>query len=117
MPAVKYKCKFCGREFEAKDMDVNQSDIPAYCPHCGKVMWDDMNQYAILVAEHLGIYEFDVNGDWIEYWSFFSGEGFVFVQYDMVTGREFRDGFIPITFGTERPMPKFLGHHYNYRCG
>lgn len=121
MEKVKYKCGFCGEEVTADQMDRNQQDIPAYCPFCEKVAWKDKDQYAVLVAEEKGIYEYDRNGDWLEYWSYFSGEGYRFIQYDMLTGNEFRDGFIPIpaadTFVDGRPIPKFLRGHYNYNCG
>lgn len=121
MQKVKYKCGFCGEEVTADQMDRNQQDIPAYCPFCEKVAWKDKDQYAVLVAEEKGIYEYDRNGDWLEYWSYFGGEGYRFIQYDMLTGNEFRDGFIPIpaadTFVDGRPIPKFLRGHYNYNCG
>ena len=125
---IKFKCEFCGNESTAFDMDMDERDIPAYCPHCGKRQWKDREEYGRLVAEHIGVYEFVVNGNWLEYWSFYPGEGFRFVQFDLTTGEENRDGFIPWKKEDGIPVPSFLKEvdannealwwcKYNYNIG
>lgn len=81
-----------------------------------------MEHEALIYAEKIGICEYVVNEDWIEYWSFFPGEGFRFVQRNLITGEENRDGLIPWDKNCGRPRPKFLINErgwtiYNYICG
>ena len=116
------KCKFCGAEVDFAEMILDEHDAPKYCPHCERSAWEDMTHPALLYAEAKGVYEYKVNGEWVEYWSFFSGEGFRFVQHNLITGEEFRDGFIPWTMHDGKPLPRFLygengGALYNYNCG
>ncbi len=115
------KCKYCGRESDAAELDFDQHDRPAYCPECTRNCWD-MTHPALVYAEHHGIYEYEVNGLWIEYWSFFNGEGFRFIRHHLITGEENRDVLIPWTSQDGYPVPKFLmsengGCRYNYNCG
>lgn len=76
---------------------------------------------ALFHAEKIGVYEYLLNGDWMEYWSLFD-DGFYFIRYNVQDGTELRDGFIPWTKQDGRPVPEFLitehGHtKYNYFCG
>ena len=74
---------------------------------------------AIRYSESIGVYEFDVNGHFMEYWTFYGGEGWYFVRYDLKAGKEvFRGAKIPDTSLT----PKFLltedgAAKYNYMEG
>jgi len=78
---------------------------------------------ALFHAEKIGVYEYKLNGDWMEYWSYFPGEGFRFIQYNVQDGMEYRDGFIPWDLQRDRrPIPAFLisehgGTLYNYNIG
>lgn len=83
---------------------------------------------ALCYAEQIGVIEYSVNGKWIEYWSFFPGEGFRFIQRNLDTGEENREGFIPWTLESGRPLPEFLKEtdpnndavwwcRYNYNVG
>lgn len=73
-------------------------------------------------AEQIGVYEYKVNGKFMEYWSFFSGEGFRFIQFNLLTGEERREGFIPWRREDGIPVPAFLKSAsgttlYNYNVG
>jgi len=77
-------------------------------------------QRALVRAEETGVYEYSVNGKYMEYWSFYGpNEGWFFVRYDLEEGREaFRGANIPFD-GT---VPKFLltgdgATKYNYMTG
>lgn len=118
---MKCKCKFCGRESDSDELILNEHDVPTYCPHCERSAWD-MSRPALIYAERYGIYEYKVNGMWIEYWSFFSGEGFRFIRHHLLTGEENRDVLIPWTAQDDMPVPAFLrsengGCLYNYNVG
>lgn len=90
-----------------------------------------MNYYeqkALLYCEDKGISEYLVNGEWLEYWSFFPGEGFRFIRRNLDTNEEVRDGFIPWDKRDGRPVPAFLKEvdannealwwcKYNYNIG
>ena len=118
---MKCKCKFCGRVSDAEELELNEQDIPTYCPECERSAWD-MSEPALQYAENRGIYEYKVNGMWIEYWSFFSGEGFRFIRRHLLTGDENRDVLIPWDRQCGYPVPAFLksktgGCLYNYNVG
>lgn len=73
-------------------------------------------------AEERGIIEYDVNGMFMEYWSFYGqSEGWYFVRYDLAHKKEvFRGANIPWTGMTS--IPKFLltesgATKYNYMTG
>ena len=74
---------------------------------------------ALRYAESIGIYEYEVNDHFIEYWSFFGNEGWYFIRHDLEAGKEvFRganipwDGLIPRFLLTEDGATK-----YNYMEG
>lgn len=74
---------------------------------------------ALRYAESIGVYEYEVNDHFIEYWSFFGNEGWYFIRYDLEAGKEvFRganipwDGLIPRFLLTESGATK-----YNYLEG
>lgn len=35
-----YTCGYCGESVRVSEMDMNEHDIPAYCPHCGHCDWN-----------------------------------------------------------------------------
>lgn len=124
---MKRKCQFCGAEIEITEEMLGESKID--CPECGHYICAEIEAQALLYAEKIGIYEYSVNEDgWLEYWSFFPGEGFRFIQHNLNTGEEHRDGFIPWDKNSEIPIPMFLREwnpegplnwrtHYNYGVG
>lgn len=80
---------------------------------------------ALCHAEEIGVSEYKVNGDWMEYWSLFPGEGFYFIRWNTEDGEEIRRLAIPAEdqdrYGG-MPIPAFLiGEHggtlYNYGIG
>lgn len=82
----------------------------------------DYNQKALEYAESIGVYEYKVNGKYMEYWSFYGqGEGWYFVRYDLEAGKEvFRGANIP--WDPDAKIPAFLlaangGTMYNYMEG
>ena len=118
---MKAKCKFCGAEVEIEEMDLDEHDSPTYCPHCERRAWD-ASKIALIYAENIGVSEYKVNGLWIEYWSFFPGEGFRFIRHNLASGEENRDVLIPWEPTGVYPVPAFLkGEHggtlYNYCIG
>ena len=118
---VKCKCNVCGKISDADDLDLDSTDSPAYCPNCESSDFD-MTECALRYAEAHGIYQYYVNNLWIEYWSFFKGEGFRFVRHHLLTCDENRETFIPWTPFDNEPIPKFLisedgGRLYNYNVG
>lgn len=76
---------------------------------------------AIKYAEDIGVYEFKMNGKFMEYWSFFGkSEGWYFVRYDLEHKKEvFRGANIP--WDSAAGVPAFLhgpnGTSYNYFTG
>lgn len=83
----------------------------------------DLELKALAHAEEIGVYEYKVNGNVMEYWSFFGSEGWYFVRFDLDLGKEvFRGANIPWDESIERPVPAFLvaeggGLLYNYMQG
>ena len=82
----------------------------------------DWRREAIRRAELIGVYEYAVNGRFMEYWSFFgTGEGWYFIRYDLERGKEvFRGANIP--WDDEARIPAFLktedgATKYNYLEG
>lgn len=58
-------------------------------------------------AEAIGVTEYNVNGRFMEYWSFYGGLGWYFVRHDLDKGEDvFRGANIP--FGEDSPIPAFL---------
>lgn len=124
---MKRKCQFCGTEVEITEDMLGDSKID--CPECGHYICAEIEAQAILYAEKTGVSEYEVNEDgWFEYWSFFPGEGFRFVQHNLNTGEERRDGFIPWQKDDGIPVPSFLREFdpnndalwwckYNYNIG
>ena len=122
---MKKTCNFCGAEIDLHEVVPDMSHVD--CPKCGSYLMAEIEHQAICYAEKIGVYEYDVNEDgWMEYWSFFPGEGFRFVQHNLNDGEEKRDGFIPWDKGM--PIPMFLREfnpdgplmwktHYNYNVG
>jgi hypothetical protein len=76
---------------------------------------------ALRYAETVGIIEYQVNGNLMEYWSFFSGEGWYFIRRDLDKEEDvFRGAHIP--FIPEMGVPSFLKTNggatlYNYNIG
>lgn len=74
---------------------------------------------ALMYAESIGIYEYEVNDHFIEYWSFFGNEGWYFIRHDLESGKDvFRGANIP----WEGLIPRFLltesgATKYNYLEG
>jgi hypothetical protein len=82
----------------------------------------DWEAEALKYAETVGIYEYELNGRFMEYWSFYGqGEGWMFVRYDLEQRREaFRGANIP--WDGEAQIPRFLltpdrATKYNYLVG
>lgn len=82
----------------------------------------DYDQKALEHAERIGVYQYKVNGHYMEYWSFFGqDEGWYFVRYDLDAGKEvFRGANIP--WDDNAGIPAFLlaangGTLYNYMEG
>ena len=82
-----------------------------------------MNSYhrkALARAEKIGVYEYEVNGKYMEYWSFYGSEGWYFVRFDLDEDKEvFRGANIPWDGKT---IPAFLktesgNTKYNYITG
>lgn len=81
----------------------------------------DYDQKALEYAEKIGVYEYKVNGKYMEYWSFYGHEGWYFVRYDLEAGKEaFRGANIP--WDDNAGIPAFLRTEkgatlYNYMEG
>ena len=82
----------------------------------------DYEHKALVRAEDIGVYEYKVNGHYMEYWSFFGNpEGWYFVRYDLDAKKEvFRGANIP--WDADAGIPAFLiaeggGLLYNYMEG
>lgn len=70
----------------------------------------DYAKAALEYAENNGIYEYQVNGRYIEFWNFYS-DGWYFVRYDLVDKAEvFRGAHIPLIFDKNGyiSIPAFL---------
>ena len=81
----------------------------------------DWNQKALIHAEYIGVYEYEVSANIMQYWSYYGpAEGWVFVMYDLESNAEiFRGANIPwMGF-----IPEFLkdpitgSTRYNYMVG
>ena len=115
-------CKFCGKTFDVEQLDSDEFDAPRWCPECGKDDWKDMSEEALRYAESIGVYEYEVQGQYMEYWSFFTGEGFRFIRRNLITDEEDRETLIPWTPDCCWPTPRFLrteygATRYNYNVG
>jgi hypothetical protein len=84
----------------------------------------DWEAEALEYAESIGVYEYKVNGRFIEYWSFYGkSEGWYFIRYDLREKRErFRGANIPWDDEVRLPAPGFLrtksgATKYNYMVG
>lgn len=81
----------------------------------------DWQHDALVYAERIGVYEYKVNGKYMEYWSFYGEEGWYFVRYDLEAAKEtFRGANIP--WEPDEKIPAFLltsdgGTLYNYMEG
>lgn len=84
-------------------------------------MMSELENKALKHAEDIGVYEYKVNGKYMEYWSFYGHEGWYFVRYDLEAGKEvFRGANIP--WEPDEKIPAFLiaangGTMYNYMEG
>ena len=66
-------------------------------------------QEALKYAEEIGVIEYKVNGNLMEYWSFFGSEGWFFIRYDLDKKKEiFRGANIPFDEDISTPIPAFL---------
>ena len=79
---------------------------------------------ALKHAEEIGVLEWKVNGNIMEYWSFFGqGEGWYFVRHDLDKKKDvFRGANIPWDSSLPQPIPAFLMTErgatlYNYMQG
>lgn len=83
----------------------------------------DYEEKALRRAENIGLYEYKVNGKYMEYWSFYDSEGWYFVRIDLDEMREvFRGANIPWNGDKKHGIPAFLisktgGLLYNYNIG
>ena len=83
----------------------------------------DYEKKALCHAENIGVYEYKVNGKYMEYWSFYDGEGWYFVRIDLDEMREvFRGANIPWNGDKVNGIPAFLKTEtgatlYNYMIG
>ena len=81
----------------------------------------DYDQKALVHAEDIGVYEYEVNGKYMEYWSFYGSEGWYFVRHDLDENKDvFRGANIP--WDAEIGIPRFLlsdlgRTKYNYMTG
>lgn len=79
----------------------------------------DYKHRALVHAEKIGVYEYKVNGKYMEYWSFFGNEGWWFIRHDLDEGKDvFRGANIP----WDGVIPAFLKDEngstlYNYMEG
>lgn len=84
-------------------------------------MMSELENKALKHAEDIGVYEYKVNGKYMEYWSFYGHEGWYFVRYDLEAGKEvFRGANIP--WDDKAGIPIFLrtedgSTKYNYMEG
>ena len=81
----------------------------------------EYKQKALIHAEHIGVYEYTVNGKYMEYWSFYE-DGFHFMRVDLDTNDGSEVGYIPWYKGDGYPIPAFLlsdagATLYNYCTG
>ena len=78
-------------------------------------------ELALKRAEEIGVYEYRVNGKYMEYWSFYGNEGWYFVRHDLDEGKDvFRGANIP--WIDDNVIPAFLktddgATKYNYMTG
>ena len=81
------------------------------------------DQEALKHAEEIGVIEYRVNGNLMEYWSFFGSEGWYFIRYDLDKKKDiFRGANIPLDSSLPQPIPAFLMTEcgstlYNYMQG
>lgn len=83
---------------------------------------DLFDQLALRHAEDIGVYEYKVNGQYMEYWSLFD-EGFYFFRTDLNTLEREEVCHLHWAKGEGYPVPAFLltdgtgFTKYNYFCG
>lgn len=82
---------------------------------------NDYNRIALCHAEDIGVYEYKVNGKYMEYWSMFD-EGFYFFRTDLDTFERTEVCFLHWEKDEGFPVPAFLltsegFTKYNYFCG
>lgn len=99
------------------------------CETYKRVLWDsgaldkEYQEKALKRAEEIGVIEYNVNLNLMEYWSFYESEGWYFVRYDLDSKTEvFRGANIPFNRSLPKPIPAFLlskngGCLYNYCVG
>ena len=109
--------KYGGTEFVPEDFSKKPPENPI-----GGLQASDWQEEALKYAESIGIYEYEVNDKYIEYWSFFGRhEGWYFVRYDLEKQETaFRGANIP--WDDDAQIPKFLLRpngctRYNYMVG
>ena len=81
----------------------------------------DYKEKALRYAEEHGMYEYKVNGKYMEYWSLYS-DGFHFYRVDLDTEAWEEAGAIAWDVQEGKPVPAFLKTEtgttlYNYYCG
>ena len=112
------------------DQEISDSDVIDKYGMIGFVDGDfsspsaDWEAWALKYAESIGVYEYKVNGRFIEYWTFYGQEeGWYFIRYDLREHREkFRGANIPWDDEAHLPAPRFLrtkggATKYNYMVG
>lgn len=102
--------------------EFSEDDFTCSCHGQTTKVERDWKAEALKHAEATGVYEYAVNGRFMEYWSFFGqGEGWYFIRYDLGCGKEvFRGANIP--WDDEAKVPAFLltesgATKYNYMVG
>lgn len=79
---------------------------------------DDYDKMALARVEKIGVDVYEVNGKYLEYWSYFGTEGFYFVRHDLDSGKDvlrkqcIPDGMVPRFLCDGELRPK-----YNYMKG
>ena len=104
--------------------EFSEDDFVCSCHGRTAKVERDWEAEALKYAESIGVYEYRVNGRFIEYWTFYGqSEGWYFVRYDLREKRErFRGANIPWDDETYLPAPGFLrtkggATKYNYMVG
>ena len=104
----------------AEGVEFSEDDFTADEVHDER----DWEAEALKYAESIGVYEYKVNGRFIEYWTFYGpSDGWYFVRYDLRESRErFRGANIPWDDEVPLPAPGFLrtkdgATKYNYAVG
>lgn len=111
-------------EEDYEDAMVGLQCVTDYAMHEGydRVHEDLFKEIALRHAENIGVYEYKVNGSYMEYWSLYD-EGFYFFRTDLNTLQREEVCHLHWVKSEGYPVPAFLltdvtGYtKYNYFCG